>query len=115
MILEGEAWAGSLGSRSLRAAGVHVALAPLAERAPPVEPLLRFGVEALTVDDDQERGPAFVAGVDLRAGGGGWFVEGGVRNHFLRVEDSGPEPEERDASVWEARLTTGWAWGGDGG
>lgn len=98
-------------------AGPHLVLTPLADRAWAADPILDFGLEAIRLDDGEDRTAAFVFGAGLRRRWGSrWSVEGLVRNRFLSVEE---EPVEdvatgRDANLWEIALELDFAPGGHG-
>lgn len=102
-----------LESRSLVGAGLVLDLAPFAERGGATQPILRFGLESIQVDDRQDRGPAFLfgAGVERRLGPS-WALALRVENRFLTIER---EPVDgvatsRDVALWSASL--GLSWGG---
>lgn len=121
------AWAGSVEAtadtlderppegRSLIGLGVALDLAPLAGRARAVQPVLRFGVESVSVDDRLDRGPAFLVGAGLeRRLGRSWAVGGHVENRFLTVER---EPVDgvatsHDVALWSIGVAVAWGPGG---
>ena len=101
-----------LESRFLVGAGLALDLAPFADRGGATQPVLRFGLESIRVDDRLDRGPAFVfgAGVERRLGSS-WALALRVENRFLTIER---EPVEgvatsRDVALWSGSL--GLAWG----
>ena len=98
-------------SRSLFGAGLVLDLAPFADRGGATQPVLRFGLESIQVDDRLERGPAFVfgAGVERRLGSS-WALALRVENRFLTIER---EPVEgvatsRDVTLWSGGLALAW-------
>lgn len=98
---------------TLWAAGVGLSLAPWGGRPLPLQPEIFFGVDFLSVDDDLDRGPAFVFGVGAEKRLGRWTIEPSVRNRFLTVDE---EPIDgvstgRDASLWEIALALGYVFG----
>jgi hypothetical protein len=103
---------GPLESRSLVGAGVVLDLNPFADRGGATQPLLRFGLESIQVDDRLDRGPAFVfgAGVERRLGPA-WALAFRLENRFLTIDR---EPVDgvatsRDVALWSGSL--GLAWG----
>lgn len=102
-------------SRSLLGVGVALELAPLAERGRATQPVLRFGIESVSVDDRLDRGPAFLVGAGLeRRLGRSWALAGRVENRFLTVER---EPVDgvatnRDVALWSVGLAVAWGRGG---
>ena len=121
--LAGEAWRGSFDSSgAVWGVGGHLVVIPWAGRSLDLQPTLAFGLERLTADDDEDRGPAFVfgVGVESRVSPGLILIASG-RHHFLSVdEDPEPVPGDpgrtvttgRDVSIWEIRAGLGVSWGG---
>lgn len=103
---------GPLESRSLLGAGIVLDLTPFADRGGATQPLVRFGLESIQVDDRLERGPAFVFGAGLeRRLGSSWALALRVENRFLTIER---EPVDgvatgRDVALWSGSV--GLAWG----
>ncbi|MGH7562966.1 MAG: hypothetical protein ACREK5_00880 [Gemmatimonadota bacterium] len=101
-------------SRSLRGVGVALDLAPLADRGGATQPVLRFGIESVVVDDRLDRGPAFLFGAGLERGlGRSWAIAGRIENRFLTIER---EPVEgvgtsRDVSLWSVGVSLAWGAG----
>ena len=109
-------------SMDLWALAAHFRVTPWAGRGWPLDPALHFGIERLSVDDDEERGLAFVAGAGLVRLSPRWTLGIAVRNHHLTVEEEPFVPEEgppvetaRDADLWEVRAEVAIALGGQGG
>lgn len=100
-----------LESRSLRGIGLALDLAPLADRAGSMQPVLRFGVESVSVDDRLDRGPAFLVGAGLEQRvGRSWAIAGRVENRFLTIER---EPvngvaTSRDVALWSVGVALVW-------
>ena len=109
-------------SRDLWALAALFRVTPSAGRGWLLDPALHFGIEHLSVDDDEERGLAFVAGAGLVRISSRWTLGVAVRNHHLSVEEEPFVPEEgppvetaRDADLWEVRAEVAIALGGQGG
>ena len=98
-------------SRSLIGLGLVLDLAPLADRGGATQPVLRFGVESVSVDDRLDRGPAILFGAGLeRRFGRSWAVVGRVENRFLTIEQ---EPVDgvatnRDVVLWSVGVSLAW-------
>jgi hypothetical protein len=102
---------GPLESRSLLGAGLVLDLAPFADRGGATQPVLRFGLESIQVDDRLDRGPAFVfgAGVERRLGSS-WSVALRVENRFLTIERQPVDgvATSRDVALWSGSLALAW-------
>jgi hypothetical protein len=102
---------GPLESRSVVGAGIALDLTPLADRGGPTQPVLRFGLESIHVDDRLERGPAFVFGAGLeRRLGSAWAVAFRVENRFLTTERQPVDgvATSRDVALWSGSLGLTW-------
>lgn len=103
--------AGPLESRSMVGAGLVLDLTPLADRAGATQPVLRFGIESIRVDDRLDRGPAFVfgAGVERRIASS-WAIALRVENRFLTVERQPVDgvATSRDVALWSGSLALAW-------
>lgn len=103
---------GPLGGRSLVGVGLVLDLTPFADRGGATQPVLRFGLESIQVDDRLDRGPAFVfgAGIERRLGSL-WALAFRVENRFLTIERQAVDgvATSRDVALWSGSL--GLAWG----
>lgn len=98
--------------RSLRGVGVALDLTPWADRGRAAQPVLRFGVESVSLDDGLDRGPAFLVGAGLEGWlGRSWSVAGRIENRFLTIERPSVDgvSTSRDVALWS--LGVGLAWG----
>lgn len=101
-------------SRSLRGVGLALDLAPLADRGNATQPVLRFGIESVAVDDRLERGPAFFFGAGLERGlGRSWAIAGRVENRFLTIEGESVNgvATSRDVALWSVGVSLAWGAG----
>lgn len=102
---------GSLEGRSMVGAGIVLDLTPLGDRGGATQPVLRFGLESIHVDDRLERGPAFVFGAGLeRRLGSTWAVAFRVENRFLTIERQPVDgvATSRDVALWSGGLALAW-------
>lgn len=103
---------GPLDGRSLVGVGLVLDLTPFADRGNATQPVLRFGLESIQVDDRLDRGPAFVfgAGVERRLSSM-WALALRVENRFLTIERQPVDgvATSRDVALWSGSL--GLAWG----
>jgi hypothetical protein len=102
---------GPLESRSVVGAGIALDLTPLADRGGSTQPVLRFGLESIHVDDRLERGPAFVFGAGLeRRLGSAWAVAFRVENRFLTTERQPVDgvATSHDVALWSGSLGLTW-------
>jgi len=118
-----EAWRGSLDrGGDVWGAGGHLVVLPLAGRPLPVQPVLEFGLEGISADDDEDRSVAFVFGAGIEVPiASRFFLALSGRQHFLSIDEE-PEPVPgdpgrtvdtgRDASVLELRTGLGVTFGG---
>ncbi|MGH7551200.1 MAG: hypothetical protein ACREMD_15140 [Gemmatimonadota bacterium] len=101
-------------SRSLRGVGLALDLAPLADRGIGTQPVLRFGIESVAVDDRLDRGPAFLFGAGLEHGlGRSWAIAGRVENRFLTIERESVDgvATSRDVALWSVGVSLAWGAG----
>ncbi|HUP19465.1 MAG TPA: hypothetical protein VM778_05880 [Gemmatimonadota bacterium] len=89
--------------------GARMAVTPGAGRGWAADPVLVFGVEAVEVDDGEDRGPAFVAGAGVRKDARRWTLQAEVLHRLLTVEEEPVNGVEtgRDAALWEIRVAIG--------
>ena len=102
---------GPLESRAVVGGGIVLDLTPLADRGGATQPVLRFGLESIHVDDRLERGPAFVFGAGLeRRLGSMWAVAFRVENRFLTTERQPVDgvATSRDVTLWSGSLAVAW-------
>ncbi len=100
--------------RSLVGIGLALDLAPLADRGSATQPVLRFGIESVAVDDRLDRGPAFLFGAGLERGlGRSWAIAGRVENRFLTIEGESVEgvATSRDVALWSIGVSLAWGAG----
>ena len=102
---------GPLESRPVVGAGLVLDLTPFADRGGALQPVLRFGLESIQVDDELERGPAFVfgAGVERRLDSS-WALALRVENRFLTIERQPFDgvATSRDVALWSGSLGLSW-------
>lgn len=110
--LGGSIWWGDT-DPGMRGIGAEVTLEPWARRPLALQPVLLFGVEAISVDDGADRGPAIVVGGGARRHVGAIVLEAGLRNRFLSAEHESPDGAiDRDTTMWELSFSVGRAFGG---
>lgn len=100
-----------LESRSLQGVGLVLELAPLTDRGGATQPVLRFGIESVSVDDRLDRGPAFLFGAGLeRRVGRSWAIAGRVENRFLTIEREAVDgvATSRDVALWSIGFALAW-------
>lgn len=102
---------GSLESRSMVGGGIVLDLTPLADRGGATQPVLRFGLESIHIDDRLDRGPALVFGAGLeRRLGSLWAVALRIENRFLTIERQPVDgvATSRDVALWSGSLALAW-------
>lgn len=110
--LGGSIWWGDA-DPGVRGIGAELGIEPWARRPLALQPVLLFGVEAVSIDDGADRGPVIVVGGGVRRRFGAVVLEASLRNRFLQAENetSDGEIEDRDTTMWELSLGVGGTFG----